>query len=139
MGLWLAGHHSQVLEGLHRMLSLIRRCAPVALVTVALAVPSSAAADPVAVASKACEVGNSRSYGTTYVLSISARNISCTRARRVVRAFHECRPGRRGRCARFNGWSCSENRFNRSSGSYDSRVRCARGSRVVRHTYTQFV
>lgn len=121
------------------MLCLIRRCAPVVLLTVALAVPSSAAADPVAVASKSCDVGNSRSYGTTYVLSISARNVSCDRARRLIRAFHECRPGKRGRCPRVSGWSCSESRFNKSRQSYDARVRCARGGRVVKHTYTQFL
>ena len=121
------------------MLCLIRRAAPVALLTVALAVPSSAAADPGAVASKSCDVGNSRSYGTTYVVSIYARNISCTRARGVVRGFHACRPGKRGRCSRFSGWRCSEYRFNVSRQSYDSHVRCSKGSRVVKHTYTQFL
>ena len=121
------------------MLCLIRRCAPVALLIVVLAVPSSAAAGPVAAASKSCDEGNSRSYGTTYVFAISARNISCTRARRVIRAFHDCRPGKRGRCPRFSGWRCSERRFNVSRQSYDSRVRCSKGSRVVKHTYTQFL
>ena len=47
--------------------------------------------------------------------------------------------GKRGRCPRVSGWSCSESRFNKSRQSYDARVRCARGGKVVKHTYTQFL
>ena len=65
------------------------------------AAPTSAPASgdgPTATASKSCSVGDSRSYGTTYVLSIRARNIGCRKARKKVRAFHACRDGARGRC-----------------------------------------
>jgi hypothetical protein len=113
---------------------------PAALAVLALLalLPAGAAANPTATASKACEVGNSRTYGTTYVLSISVRNLSCRSGRRVIRAFHACRPGKAGRCSRTAGYSCRERRFNKSRQSYDSRVRCTRGERVVKHTYTQF-
>ena len=101
--------------------------------------PSTAAADPTARASKGCSVGNSRSYGTTYVLSISVRYVSCRTGRSVVRAFHACRPGKSGHCSRASGYSCSERRFNKSRQSYDSRVTCTKGAKVVKHTYTQFL
>lgn len=100
--------------------------------------PSAASAAPTADASKSCDVGNSRGYGTTYVLSINVRNVSCRTGKRVIRAFHSCRPGKAGHCSRASGYSCSERRFNKSPQSYDSRVTCTKGSRVVKHTYTQF-
>lgn len=108
------------------------------LVTAApAAAPASSSDGPTASAARICSVGDSRSYGTTYVRWIRARNASCTRARRVVRGFHRCRKGARGRCSGFNGWRCSESR-NYGRGSFDSTARCARGGKVVRHGYTQW-
>ena len=113
------------------------------VVLIALAVlatlPSAASAGPDANASKSCNVGNTRGYGTTYVLSIRVAGVSCRTGKSVIRAFHDCRPGKAGRCSRAAGYSCSERRFNKSPQSYDSRVTCTRGSRVVKHTYTQFI
>ncbi len=119
-----------------------RLCAAVAaLAACAALAPSLAAADgPLADASKSCSVGNSRDYGTTYVLSISASGgPSCRSARRLVKAFHSCRPGKSGKCSRVSGYSCSERRFNKSRQSYDARVTCRKGGRTVKHTYTQFL
>jgi hypothetical protein len=117
----------------------IRRSLPVLLLLAALTAPSSAAAAPTAEASRTCDVGRSTSYGTTYVLSITTRYVRCARAKDLVRAFHRCRQGPRGRCASVWGYSCSEYRFNKSALSFDSRVRCARSGKVVRHRYTQFL
>jgi hypothetical protein len=106
----------------------------------ALAVLASTASagGPVGTASKTCKVGNTRSYGTSYVLSISVSHTSCTTGRKVVRAFHACRPGKSGHCRhRVLGYSCSERRTV-GRASYDSRVTCRNGSRVVKHTYSQF-
>jgi hypothetical protein len=100
--------------------------------------PASTGDGPTATASRSCSVGNSQGYGTTYVLWIRARNVSCRRARRLVREFHKCRPGKRGKCRRVSGYRCSENRdFGR--GSFYSTVRCKRGGKVVRHRYNQWL
>jgi hypothetical protein len=119
----------------------MRRAAGViALAAACLAFAPSAPADgPTATASRACSVGNSRDYGTTYVLGIRASGTSCRSARRLVRAFHACRHGKSGRCSGVSGYRCSESRFNKSRQSYDSRVRCSKGGRTVKHTYTQFL
>ena len=93
--------------------------------------------DPTATASRACSVGNSRDYGTTYVLWIRARNVGCRRARRLVREFHACRPGATGRCPRVSGYRCTEDR-DYGRGSFYSTVRCKRGGKVVRHRYNQW-
>jgi hypothetical protein len=114
-------------------------CLAALLAACAAALTSTAsAASPDATAAKGCSVGDSRSYGTTYVLKISVSGTSCRSGKRLIRAFHECRPGKSGRCSRVKRYDCSESRFDRISTQYSSRVTCKRGDRVVKHTYQQF-
>jgi hypothetical protein len=121
----------------------VRPLAPALVLSALLlivAVPELAIAGPIATASRSCEVGSGRGYGTTYLLTLSVRHTSCASGKDVVRAFHACRRGKAGRCSRrVLGYRCSERRFNKSRVSYDGRVTCEKGRRVVRHTYTQFV
>jgi len=111
--------------------------AAAALLTAAAPATAPAADAPTATAAKSCGVKDSRSYGTTYVLSIRAKRVSCRKARERVRAFHDCRPGKRGRCPNLGAWNCSENRES-GAGSYTSDVKCKKGRKVVKHTYTQW-
>ena len=108
-----------------------------AVLSAALLVPSANAAGPVATAAKSCDPGNTRSYGTTYVTTINVSNTSCRSGKRLIRAFHACRPGRKGKCPSVKGYSCSEKR-DYGVTQYDSRVTCRKGSRTVKHTYTQY-
>jgi hypothetical protein len=111
---------------------LIGSLAVLASVTAVLAMAPAASA-------KGCRIGDERSYGTTYVTKISVSGTSCRSGRKVIRAFHSCRPGKSGRCnKRVLGYSCSESRFNKGPTSYDSRVTCRKGGKTVKHTYTQF-
>jgi hypothetical protein len=109
-------------------------CAALALTLAVLAPGAGAHA-----AAKGCSVGDSRSYGTTYVLTINVSGTSCRSGRKVIRAYHACRPGKSGKCPSVKGYSCSERRFNKSKTSYDSKVTCRKGDKVVKHTYTQFI
>ena len=107
------------------------------LVSAAPASAPAAGDAPTATASASCSVGDSQSYGTTYVLSINKRNVSCRKARERVRALHACRDGARGRCPNLGRWNCSENSdFGR--GSFYSNVKCKRGKKVVKHRYNQW-
>jgi hypothetical protein len=90
-------------------------------------------------AAKSCDVGNTRGYGTTYVVKIGVSGVSCAKGKSLVRAFQACRPGKSGKCARVSGYRCSERRFNKSPQSYDSNVTCKKGGKRVTHTYTQFI
>ena len=104
------------------------------------ATPASAPAagdGPTATAAKSCSVGDSQSYGTTYVLWIRARHVSCNKARERVRAFHACRQGKKGYCPDLGAWNCHENRT-KGVGSYDSTVKCKHNRKVVKHQYTQW-
>ena len=73
------------------MSRMIGSLAVLATVTALLALAPAASA-------KGCRVGDERSYGTTYVLSISVSDTSCRSGRKVIRAFHDCRPGKSGKC-----------------------------------------
>ena len=110
----------------------------VALAACAALAPTASADAPDATASKGCSVGDTRSYGTSYVLKISVSGTSCRSGKSLIRAFHDCRPGKSGRCGRVKRYNCSESRFDRITTQYSSRVTCKRGGRVVKHTYQQF-
>jgi hypothetical protein len=96
---------------------------------------------PTATASNHCGVGNGRGFGTTYVLWIHKRKISCRKAKGLIRKFHACRKagpkGARGRCKSPGAWRCRENRTV-GVGSYDSVAKCRKGRKRVRHQYQQF-
>ena len=119
---------------------LHRSFLPLAALAACASFAPSAYAEVPAQASKGCDIGSGRGYGTTYVTRISVSGgPSCRGAKALIKSYHGCRPGRRGRCPRVAGYRCSENRFNSSSLSYDSNVTCRKGGRTVRHTYTQNV
>jgi hypothetical protein len=107
--------------------------------TLAALTPGAAAGPVASAAAKKCGVGDSRSYGTTYVLTIHVSGTSCRNGRKLIRAYHACRPGKAGKCPSVKGYSCSERRYNKSKTSYDSDVTCRKSGKTVKHTYTQFI
>lgn len=110
-----------------------------ALMTAAAPAAAPASTDaPAATTSGSCGVGDGRGFGTTYVRWIRKTGVGCTKAKRVIRAFHACRQGPKGKCGhRVKRFKCSENRsFGR--GSFDSTVTCKRGDTRVNHGYTQW-
>jgi hypothetical protein len=116
--------------------------ATAALLVAAAPTSVPASADrPTATASGKCGVGDGRGFGTTYVLWIRKRNISCRKAKALIRKFHDCRKagpkGPRGRCKSPGAWRCRENRTV-GRGSFDSTARCRKGGKRVRHGYTQW-
>lgn len=126
------------------MATVARSCALAGAVALLFALPSGASAQdtggPPAQAAKRCGIASQqRSLGPTYVISLSARNVSCRGAKRVVRAYHSCRfnnGGKRGRCSGVLGYGCSETRSGIRS-QFDARATCRKGGKRVNHTYTQ--
>jgi hypothetical protein len=108
--------------------------APLVLALAALA----ATASPAAASYHHCSIGDAGSYGTTYVTSIGVKHVTCRKGKRVIRAFHRCRHGARGRCHhRVLHFRCRENR-SYGRGQFSSVVVCRKGTKRVRHTYLQF-
>jgi hypothetical protein len=112
-------------------------CAVGALI---VAAPASAG-PPEATAAGNCSVrGKERTMGASYVTKLSTRNVSCRNARGLTKRYHRCRfrnGGRKGRCRGLEGFRCEERRYNRIDISFDANVLCKKGSKRVRHTYTQ--
>src|SRR4051812_27279870 len=114
-----------------------RTCAPLAALAILAAIPATAPgsqAGPTArAAARTCHLSyNTQTHlGTTYVLSLRVRITSCRNGKRVVKAFHKCRHEHHHRAGKCHHpvlhYTCSERRFNKSSLSYDSKVRCAKG------------
>ena len=129
------------------MSRLARTCVLLAALAVLAAMPAGAPGSdgPSArAAARTCHLTYRQQthLGTTYVLSLRVRVTTCRNGRRVVKAFHACRKEhhhRNGICHhRVYGYRCTERRYNKSSISYDSKVRCAKGGgRRVWHTYQQ--
>ena len=120
-----------------------RSLALIATVAMLAAVSSASAKDsgsPEAQAAKRCGIGGQqRSLGPTYVISLSAKGVSCRSAKKLVRAYYNCRVdngGKRGKCGGVSGYRCSESRSGIRT-QFDARVSCRKGSRLVKHTYTQ--
>lgn len=103
----------------------------VALAVVALAGVGTASA-------KSCSAA--KYPGDGYFTSLSVSGTSCAKGREVQRAHYRCRVrngGKDGRCnRRVEGYRCRETR-NRIATELNARVRCTRGSAVIRFTYQQ--
>jgi len=96
-----------------------------------------------AASSTTCDVRkDGRKLGTTYVTSLKVSHVSCTAAKRLVKAFHACRRangGVKGRCVkRVSGYHCAEQRGNTIPTQYSAKVTCTRSPRSVRFNYTQY-
>lgn len=97
---------------------------------------------PASASAATCKLSSSeqRRLGATYVTTLSVSGLSCSSGKRQVRAYHRCRNrngGEDGRCPRVDGYRCSERRSGIKT-QFNSRVVCRRGSKTVRHSYTQF-
>src|SRR3954470_966144 len=124
------------------MLRLARTCAALVALALLAAVPATAGPGAHAAAHTCHLTYRQQTHlGTTYVLSLRVKITKCGDGRRIVKAFQKCRKEhhhRNGKCHhRVFGYRCSERRYNKSSLSYDSKVRCGKGRRRVWHTYTQ--
>ena len=114
------------------------------LVAVVLFVVGAAAAyatSPAAAAIRCDLRKDGRKLGTTYVTKLTATNVTCTKAKSVVKAFHRCRRahgGVKGRCTtRVQGFHCTETRESIPT-QFDARATCRDGSRAIRFSYEQF-
>jgi hypothetical protein len=101
---------------------------------------TAAGATPASAANCSYSAKQGRSFGPSYVTSISQTGTSCGTAKKVVKAFHSCRGSKTGRCTRkVSGYRCTENRGKTYQGQFSAKVTCKRGKARVVHTYSEFV
>jgi hypothetical protein len=99
---------------------------------------------PSAAAASSCHLSSyeQRHLGTSYVLNVKVKKVGCSKAKKVVKAYHSCRHqhGKAGRCAKkvSGGWKCSDKRFDAIPTQYDAKTTCKKGTARIFSTYTQF-
>ncbi len=111
------------------------------LMSVTIAATLAEAGAPASAASRCDLSKDGRTLGTTYVTKLTTTNVTCTKAKSVVKAYHRCRRangGVKGRCtSRVLGFRCTETRESIPT-QFDARATCRDGSRVIRFNYEQF-
>jgi hypothetical protein len=114
-----------------------------AIAALAAALLLGLAAESSVAATKSCHLSayQQRHLGTTYVLNVKVKGVGCSKAKKVVKAYHACRHehGKAGKCSRkvSGGWRCSDKRFNVIPTQYDARMTCKKGTARIFSTYTQ--
>lgn len=109
------------------------------------AIPAGATADeaPAAGAKRAaCDIsGDERDLGASYVTSLKVKNTSCKKGEKVIKAYHQCRKangGADGHCnSRVEGFKCEEGDRESTPAQYNAKVKCEKGDKKVKSTYTQ--
>jgi hypothetical protein len=102
-----------------------------AVALVWLAAPGGASGDDTASKRERCFQGSSDNFSASYVYKISARNLGCDRAKKLVKEYHQCRHqngGWNGKCARFSGFSCSQTKLDSSPQLLQAKGKCVKGS-----------
>jgi hypothetical protein len=107
-----------------------------------LCVLAFAASAPAASAAKTCHLtlNQQRHSGSTYLIQLRVKNVSCKTGLKIEKAWQSCRratPGHRTCRRRVDRYSCKQKVLDSSPTQYDARVTCTRGARVVVFTYTQ--
>jgi hypothetical protein len=121
-----------------------RLIASLATLALLVAVAATATAGAAPAAKRSCHLSShdQRHLGASYVTSLSVRHTSCSKGKKVTKAYNKCRHrhgGANGHCHQaVKGYRCSENRFDVLPGvQYSAKVKCHNGKRRVRFTYTE--
>jgi hypothetical protein len=112
------------------------------------AVPGTGGASPTAHAASfsSCDIsGKQQNLGASYVTSLKVQGVSCTKAEKVIKAYHQCRHangGPDGTCPdKVLGFSCKDgNRQGVPNVQYNATAKCHKASdpdKRIKSTYTQ--
>ena len=91
--------------------------------------------------SAACALTSSEmngSLGADYVYSLKAKNLSCDKAKNLVKKFHECRNangGADGTCSGVKGYSCNQKELDSSPQLLQAKATCKKGSKKFKQTF----
>ena len=106
------------------------------------AVPASAgtASKPTVSKSTDCSLSASeqRHLGASYVYTLKVRNLSCDKAKNLVKAFHECRHnngGADGTCSGVSGYSCNTKILDEAPTQFSAKATCKKGSKKFKQTF----
>ena len=112
-----------------------------AFAAIALA-PAGAGAAPKAEVAKlsSCSLSanDQRHLGASYVYTLKVANLSCDKAKNLVKAYHECRHangGADGTCSGVSGYSCNEKVLDEAPTQFSAKATCRKGSKKFKQTF----
>ena len=104
----------------------------------------SGSADPSAqsaVTLTPCNIsGKQKSLGASYVTSLKVAGVTCTKGENTIKAYHACRKAKGGGVCGSpgGGFSCKEGKRAKVPGvQYSATVKCRKGAKRVKSSYTQ--
>jgi hypothetical protein len=127
------------------MIAPTRRPVPLAVLVAALAAlaPMLAAQSAQAASYASCRLSerdqDPPGETPTYNLTLKRQRTSCATARKVMHAFHDCRPKRGYRCTRkvLTRWICTGRKDSGTALILYASFTCTWGARRVRSSYQQ--
>jgi hypothetical protein len=99
-----------------------------------------AGANSTASKSTACSLSahDQRHLGASYVYTLKVKNLSCDKAKNLVKAYHECRHangGADGTCSGVSGYSCNEKILDQAPTQFSAKATCKKGSKKFKQTF----
>ena len=88
----------------------------------------------------ALSVNEQRHLGASYVYTLKVRNLSCDKAKRLVKKYHACRHdngGADGKCNSVKGYSCNEKILDSSPQQFSAKAKCVKGSKQFKQTFAE--
>jgi hypothetical protein len=109
--------------------------------TVAIAaIPAGASTKTAPAKLSACPLTNHeiKHLGASYVYTLKVANLSCDKAKGLVKEFHACRHdhgGADGTCNSFSGYSCKEKVTDEAPTQFSAKATCRKGSKKFKQTF----
>ena len=111
----------------------------IAVALVALSAPAAAQA----ASYRSCALSERDQYPSdgipTYNLALKRIGVTCSTAKKVMRAFHDCRPKAGYRCTRtlLGHWRCTGSKDSATALLFYATFTCKHGARRVKSSYQQ--
>src|SRR6187397_1668179 len=102
------------------------------------AIPAGANSTGSKSSSCSLSANDQRHLGASYVYTLKVENLSCDKAKNLVKAYHECRHangGADGTCNSFSGYSCNEKILEEAPTQFSAKATCKKGSKKFKQTF----
>ena len=102
------------------------------------AIPAGANSTGSKSSSCSLSANDQRHLGASYVYTLKVENLSCDKAKNLVKAYHECRHangGTGGTCSHVSGYSCNEKILDEAPTQFSAKATCKKGSKKFKQTF----
>lgn len=79
-----------------------------------------------------------QNLGASYVYTLKVKNLSCSKGKKLVKKFHQCRHdngGADGTCGRVSGYNCNTKILDEAPTQFSAKASCKKGSKKFKQTF----